>query len=85
MKAGNKEEAERIKAEVADLGSKIDESDKAVNAALEERDSIRMSIPNILHDDVPIGEDDSGNTVHMVSGENRSSILNQEHTMTLSK
>ena len=69
MKAGNKEEAERIKAEVADLGSKIDESDKAVNAALEERDSIRMSIPNILHDDVPIGEDDSGNTVHMVSGE----------------
>ena len=85
MKAGNKEEAERIKAEVADLGSKIDESDKAVNAALEERDSIRMSIPNILHDDVPIGEDESGNTVHMVSGENRSSILNLERTMTLSK
>ena len=27
-----------------------------------------MSIPNILHTDVPVGEDDSGNTVHAVHG-----------------
>ena len=44
-----------------------------------------MSIPNILHDDVPIGEDDSEIQFTWSVEKNRSSILNQEHTMTLSK
>ena len=38
------------------------------NEAMAQRDSIRMSIPNILHTDVPEGADESGNTVHAVHG-----------------
>ena len=29
-----------------------------------------MRIPNILHDDVPSGDDEQGNTMKMLSGEN---------------
>ena len=69
MKAGSKEGAEKIKAQVANLGKEIENSDNEVKSATEERDRLMMSIPNILHHDVPVGEDENGNTVHMVKGE----------------
>ena len=69
MKAGDKEGAEKIKAQVANLGKEIENSDNEVKSATEERDRLMMSIPNILHHDVPVGEDENGNTVHMVKGE----------------
>ena len=68
-KAGDNEGAQRILAQVADLGERIAEWEAKTNEAMEERDRLRMSIPNILHDEVPVGDDDSGNTAHAVHGE----------------
>ena len=67
-KAGDEAEAKRILAEVADLGAQISELEKKTEDAVAQRDKIRMSIPNILHDDVPKGADESGNTLHSVHG-----------------
>ena len=67
-KAGDNEAAEAILAQVADLGHKIAEMETKTNEAMSVRDRLRMSIPNILHEDVPVGEDDAGNTVHAVQG-----------------
>lgn len=68
-KSGNKEEADRIIAEVKDLGERIAALDESANSLLTERDSIRMGIPNLLHDAVPIGADEGGNTQHSLHGE----------------
>ena len=67
-KAGDHAAAEAILAEVADLGAKIAEMEAKTNEAMTVRDRLRMSIPNILHEDVPVGADESGNTVHAVHG-----------------
>ena len=67
-KAGDNEAANAILAKVADLGEKISEMEGKTNEAMTVRDRLRMSIPNILHSDVPVGEDESGNTVHAVHG-----------------
>ena len=67
-KSGDNEAAEAILAQVADLGQKIAEMETKTNDAMSVRDRLRMSIPNILHEDVPVGEDDAGNTVHAVQG-----------------
>ena len=68
-KSGNKEEADRIMAEVKDLGDRIATLDESANSLLTERDSIRMGIPNLLHDAVPIGADETGNTQHSLHGD----------------
>ena len=67
-KSGDKEESDRIMAQVKDLGDQIAALDDKANSLLEERDSIRMSIPNLLHDAVPVGEDEGGNTQHSLHG-----------------
>jgi seryl-tRNA synthetase len=67
-KSGDKEGAERILSEVASLGVEITSLEEQTTEALEMRDKIRMTIPNILHQDVPIGPDESGNTQHSVHG-----------------
>ena len=69
MKSGNRDEAENIKAQVADLGTKISAAESATDEALAQRDKIRMTIPNILHPDVPVGDDEGGNTQHSVHGQ----------------
>ena len=69
MKSGNRDAAEKIKAQVADLGEKISSAESATDDALAARDKIRMTIPNILHPDVPVGADETGNTQHSVHGE----------------
>ena len=68
-KSGDESKAQEILAEVASLGKEISELEEQTQAAIENRDKIRMSIPNILHHDVPKGADESGNTVHSVYGE----------------
>ena len=68
-KSGNKEEADRIMAEVKNLGDRIQSLDNKANSLLEERDNLRMRIPNLLHDDVPVGDDEGGNTQHSLHGE----------------
>jgi len=59
-KSGDSSAADVILAEVADIGAQIDK--------LAEH-SLRMRIPNILHAEVPIGEDDQKNTLHSMHGE----------------
>ena len=68
-KAGDESKAQEILAEVASLGKEISQLEEQTQTAIESRDKIRMSIPNILHQDVPKGADESGNTVHSVYGD----------------
>ncbi len=67
-KAGDKEAADKILAEVADLGQRIDTLDERANGLVSERDSLRMRIPNLLHEAVPVGDDEGGNTQHSMHG-----------------
>ena len=68
-KSGNKEEADKIMVEVKSIGDRIIALDKKADSLLEERDVIRMRIPNLLHEAVPVGEDEGGNTQHSLHGE----------------
>jgi len=68
-KAGDEEAFRRIKAEVADLSDRIEGHVAKAETLASERDYIRMSIPNILHPDVPVGDDEGGNTLHSEHGE----------------
>ena len=68
-KSGDEAKAQAILAQVASLGAEISQLEAKTQEALEQRDSIRMSIPNILHSEVPKGSDESGNTVHSTYGE----------------
>ena len=68
-KTGDEAKAQAILAQVASLGAEISQLEAKTQEALEQRDSIRMSIPNILHSEVPQGADESGNTVHSIYGE----------------
>jgi len=68
-KSGDSAAADKILAEVADIGAKIDQLSDLSDEYLAKRDALRMSIPNILHAEVPIGEDDQKNTLHSMHGE----------------
>ena len=61
MREGKREEAEKVKVEVASYGNKIaelEEEQVKLEAEIKER---MMVIPNIIDDSVPIGEDDTHN------------------------
>ncbi|MBQ8514716.1 MAG: serine--tRNA ligase [Ruminococcus sp.] len=61
MAQGRKDEAEAVKAEVADLGQQLAEKE-ALETELEAKiKEIMMVIPNFIDDSVPIGKDDSEN------------------------
>ena len=61
MAKGQKDEAERIKSEVAEIGAKLTEME-ALEVKLEgEIREIMLVIPNIIDESVPIGKDDSEN------------------------
>ena len=62
------EEVERIMKEVATIGSKIEKLGILSDEFLEKRDALRMKIPNILHESVPVGENDQKNTLHSLHG-----------------
>ena len=70
-KSGDEAAAKSIMDEVADIGSQIDSLTARSEECLERRDALRMSIPNILHEEVPVGEDDQKNTLHSLHGEKR--------------
>ncbi|MED5231517.1 MAG: serine--tRNA ligase [Candidatus Thermoplasmatota archaeon] len=67
-KSGDSAAADAILAEVASLGQEIDALSEKVDSCLSERDTIRMRVPNILHESVPVGEDDQKNTLHSLHG-----------------
>ena len=68
-KSGDSAAADAILAEVASLGQEIDSLSEKVESCLAERDAIRMRVPNILHESVPVGEDDQKNTLHSLHGD----------------
>ena len=68
-KSGDSSAADSILVEVASLGKEIDALSEKVDSCLAERDAIRMRVPNILHDSVPVGEDDQKNTLHSLHGD----------------
>ncbi len=61
MKKGKKEEADKIKAEVQNINQKLEENEKLETEYSEQITERMMKIPNIMHESVPIGEDDSKN------------------------
>ncbi|MCR4740591.1 MAG: serine--tRNA ligase [Lachnospiraceae bacterium] len=61
MSQGKKEEAEKIKAQVATDGERIKELEKIQHEVDDELRSKMMVIPQMIDDTVPIGKDDSCN------------------------
>ena len=61
MSQGKKEEAEKIKAQVASDGERIKELEKIQHEVDEELRSKMMVIPQMIDETVPIGKDDSCN------------------------
>jgi seryl-tRNA synthetase len=61
MKEGKKEEAEEIKQKVKNINDELVENEKLEEQYSNEIKDRMMKIPNIIHESVPIGEDDSKN------------------------
>ena len=70
-KSGDTKTVDKIMKEVADIGEEIKRLASYSDECISKRDSLRMRIPNILHDDVPIGEDDQKNTLNSLHGNKR--------------
>ena len=60
-KSGDVDAMERTLEEVQSLGSAIEEMESKASSMMKKRDSLRMQVPNLLHEDVPIGENDEKN------------------------
>ena len=69
MKSGNREEAEKIKAEVNEINSQLVNNEKLEEELAQEIKEIMMKIPNIIDSSVPIGKDDSENVEVQKYGE----------------
>ena len=69
MKSGKKDEAEKVKTQVNEINSELEENEKLETQYAEEIKSRMMKIPNIMHDSVPIGKDDSENVEIQKFGE----------------
>lgn len=61
MKEGKKDEAEKVKAEVAADAARLAEIEKETEATDAALKKVMMAIPNIIASDVPVGKDDSEN------------------------
>ena len=61
MREGKKDEAEGVKAQVTANANRLAEIETEAAAVEESLKKAMMSIPNIIADDVPLGEDDSKN------------------------
>lgn len=61
MKAGQREEAEKRGAAVRQLGERIPEIEKALEAAETDLNTLLATLPNLPHASTPIGPDESAN------------------------
>ena len=61
MKSGNKDEAMKIKEEVSFVNIELENNEKLDKDMQNKIKEIMYRIPNIMHESVPIGEDDSKN------------------------
>ena len=69
MKQGNKDEAEKIKLQVKEINDELTENEKLEEKYSEEIKERMMKIPNIMHESVPIGENDTKNVEVQKYGE----------------
>jgi len=63
------EDIEPLLAAVKDLGERLEKSDSALQSVQGELQTIELGLPNMLHDDVPSGSDESDNTEVLVWGD----------------
>ncbi len=61
MRNGQKEETESVKEQVKEINQKLVENEKLEEEYAGKIKKIMMQIPNIIHESVPIGKDDSEN------------------------
>ena len=61
MREGKKEEAEEIKKQVSSINESLVENEKLEEEYSSKIKEIMMKIPNMIHESVPIGKDDSQN------------------------
>jgi seryl-tRNA synthetase len=61
MKGGRKEEAESRRAAVRELGDQISEAEASLSAIESDLNSLMVAVPNLPHDSVPVGADESAN------------------------
>lgn len=61
MRNGQKEEVESVKEQVKEINQKLVENEKLEEEYAGKIKKIMMQIPNIIHESVPIGKDDSEN------------------------
>ena len=69
MRNGKKDEAEKVKLEVKAINEQLAENEKLEAEYSEKVTGIMMKIPNIMHESVPIGKDDSENVENEKFGE----------------
>lgn len=69
MSQGNKAQAEEIKANVNAINDELVENEKLENEYRQKVNEIMLKIPNIMHESVPIGKDDSENVEVQKYGE----------------
>ncbi len=67
--ADETERAEALKEEVAEISRRIEEQEKELEAVEAEFEALMLDLPNIPHDEVPEGEDESENPVLYERGE----------------
>ena len=61
MLKGKGEDASAVMAEVAQLGDELKACEQALPALLEKIDDFLLGLPNLPHESVPAGDDESGN------------------------
>ena len=61
MREGKKDEAEKVKQEVNSINKELVDNESLEAEYTEKIKNIMMKIPNIIHESVPIGKDDSEN------------------------
>ena len=61
MGKGEKDAAEAAKAEVGSLKTELDQSATRLEQIQGELQTMLLAVPNLPHDSVPVGADESGN------------------------
>jgi seryl-tRNA synthetase len=63
------EDIQPLLASVADLGDKLDAAKKELAEVLEQLDAMALGVPNLPHDEVPVGKDEDENVEILKWGE----------------
>lgn len=64
-----KKDADHLIAEMRQVGERIKALDEELRAVEDELDNLMLSIPNIPHESVPVGDSEDDNVVHRTWGE----------------